>query len=388
MIPYSKQKIFKDDIDSVTKILKSDYLTQGPVVIDFENAVKSYVNVDHAVAVNSATSGLHIACLSLGLSKGDIVWTSPISFVASANCALYCNASIDFVDIDQKTFNISIEALILKLENAKKQKKLPKIVIPVHMAGQSSDMEKLFSLSKKYGFKIIEDASHAIGGEYKSNKIGSCKYSDACVFSFHPVKIITTFEGGIVTTNSKEMGSQMAALRSHGIVTNGFKDKSDGPWYYEQQSLGFNYRMSEVEAALGLSQLKKLDRFIKKRNKLAINYNMLFKNIDFIDTPEVLNTNLSTFHLYVIRFKDENPEHRNYIFKKMRDEGYFVNIHYIPIYRQPYYAKLGFNKKDFPNAEKYYLQAISIPLHPDITRKEQQKIVKMITTPKGNQAIF
>jgi dTDP-4-amino-4,6-dideoxygalactose transaminase len=257
MIPYSKQKILAEDIQAVTKILKSDYLTQGPTVINFESRIADYVNSKYSIAVNSATSGLHIACLALGLSDGDIVWTSPISFVASSNCALYCGANIDFVDIDRETLNMSIPALEKKLIDAKQSKKLPKIIIPVHMAGQSCDMKELFKLSKKYGFKIIEDASHAIGGEYRNKKIGSCFYSHACVFSFHPVKIITTFEGGIVTTNDHKLAVKMAALRSHGIVNQNFKNKkNEGLWYYEQQSLGFNYRMSEIEAALGISLLK------------------------------------------------------------------------------------------------------------------------------------
>ena len=389
MIPYSKQKILADDIKAVTSILKSDYLTQGPTVPRFESAIKNYVNSKHAIAVNSATSGLHIACLALGLSKDDIVWTSPISFVASANCALFCGANVDFIDIDKENFNLSITALNKKLIEASKLKKLPKIIIPVHMAGQSCDMKALSKLSKKYGFKIIEDASHAIGGEHRKKKIGSCVYSHACVFSFHPVKIITTFEGGIVTTNDSKLAIKMAALRSHGIVSQNFESKeNEGAWYYEQQSLGFNYRMSEVEAALGISQLNKIDKFVNTRNTLARNYQKLFKKYDHIDTPQVMSDNLSSYHLYIIRFKDQNTELRNLVFRKLREAGYFVNVHYIPIYRQPYYAKFGYQRKQFPQSEAYYAEAISIPLHPDITKKEQSKIVKIITSNEGYQAIF
>jgi len=380
MIPYGRQNINKKDIDSVVEVLQSDFLTQGPVVPAFENAVAKYCGAEHSVAFNSATSALHLACLALGIGKEDIVWTTPITFVASANCALYCGATIDFVDIDPHTYNMSVESLSAKLEQASKIDKLPKLVIPVHLCGQSCDMTGIHTLSQKYGFKIIEDASHAIGGKYRDEQIGNCRYSDITIFSFHPVKIITTGEGGIALTNDTKLAKHMQLLRSHGITRdeNEMSHISDGPWYYQQIYLGYNYRMTDIQAALGLSQMQRLDNFVSKRHAIANLYDSFLADLPVV-IPKQDSENYSSFHLYVIRLKlkEITKTHRE-VFEELRDKGIGVNLHYIPVYHQPYYRKLGFKKKYCSEAENYYAAAISLPIFPDLTSHEQNYIVESI----------
>jgi UDP-4-amino-4,6-dideoxy-N-acetyl-beta-L-altrosamine transaminase len=390
MIPYGRQDINQDDIDVVIQVLQSDFLTQGPTIPAFEKYVANYCGVRRAVAVNSATSALHIACLALGVGKGDIVWTSPITFVASANCALYCGATVDFVDIDPRTYNLSTNRLAEKLAESEKTGNLPKVVIPVHLCGQACDMSALYALSQKYGFKIIEDASHAIGGRYKNEPIGSCRFSDITIFSFHPVKIITTGEGGMAVTNDESLANHMARLRSHGITREPAEmtHAPDGPWYYQQLELGFNYRMTDIQAALGLSQMKRLDEFVTKRHELAANYDSIFRN-SFLNTPWQHPDCYSGLHLYVIRVPVENSEFsRREVFERLRVNGIGANIHYIPIYRQPYYQCMGFNLNDFPEAEQYYAQAITLPMFPTLTLEQQLEIARIINTPIGHQTIF
>ena len=379
MIPYGKQDIKQSDIDAVVEVLGSDFLTQGPKVPAFEKILEDYVGAVHAVAVNSATSALHIACLALDIGKGDLVWTSPNTFVASANCALYCGADVDFVDIDFQTNNMSIDALREKLENARSLGRLPKVVIPVHMGGQSCDMKAIFALSQEYGFRIIEDASHAIGGRYEGRRVGSCEYSDIAVFSFHPVKIITTAEGGAALTNDKEIYDKLILLRSHGIT----RDPSqmtrspEGGWYYEQLSLGFNYRMTELQAALGCSQMSRINDFVSKRNALAKNYNEQFSKLPII-LPVAPRGIYSSYHLYIIKLKDSASINRGKLFEQLRDSGIGVNVHYIPVHLQPFYQSLGFSMGDFPVAECYYSKAISVPLHPGLSKVEQGYVIKTI----------
>ena len=400
MIPYGKQDISKEDIEAVVEVLKSDWLTQGPVVPAFERAVAAYCGVQYGVAVNSATSALHIACLALGVGKGDIVWTSPITFVASANCALYCGAEVDFVDIDNRTYNMSAAALQLKLEKAGLAGKLPKVVIPVHLSGQSCEMERIHQLSLQYGFKIIEDASHCIGGKYKGTPIGSCRFSHISVFSFHPVKIITTGEGGMAMTNDHALVLKMTQFRSHGIVryAHEMTHEPDGPWYYQQIELGFNYRMTDIQAALGLSQLKRIDEFIAKRHTIAKRYNELLTATGLRLPWQDTDTH-SSLHLYIIRIQKGSSDVTHLeMFKRLRDAGILVNLHYIPVYRQPYYQKMGFSPSDYPEAESYYAEAISIPIFPALTEAEQNRVVEIINQkkpiekqdeqPKGFQNIF
>ena len=377
MIPYGRQHITQADIEAVVAVLQSDFLTQGPKVPAFERAVADKVGAKHAVAANSGTSALHVACLALGLGPGDILWTSPITFVASANCALYCGARVDFVDIDPHTYTLCHNALEEKLEQAKKEHRLPKILVPVHLCGQPCNMKAIFDLSQKYGFKIIEDACHALGGEYKGSPIGNCQYSDITVFSFHPVKIITTGEGGMNTTNDADLALHMARLCSHGITRDPdhMTHALDGPWYYEQIELGFNYRMTDVQAALGLSQLEKLDEFIARRRKLAQRYDQLLEKLPVI-TPWQDPDGISAWHLYVIRLKlDKISQSHHHVFVALREKGIGVNLHYIPVHTQPWYRALGFEKGQFPKAEQYYREAITLPLFPAMTNDEQDKVI-------------
>lgn len=380
-IPYGRQNITDKNIDAVVNVLKSDYLTQGPKVPEFEQTIKDNCDVQHALAMNSATSALHVACLALGVGEGDRVWTTPITFVASANCALYCGAVVDFVDIDPQTYNLSVESLEKKLESAKKQDKLPKVVIPVHLCGQPCDMEAIYKLSQEYGFSIIEDASHAIGGSYQNKPIGNCQYSDITIFSFHPVKIITTAEGGVATTNSDKLAQKMDLLRSHGITrdTDLMTHKPDGPWYYQQIDLGFNYRMTEMQAALGVSQIERLQSITESRHKIAERYNEKLASLPVI-TPFQIQESYSGLHLYVIRLKlDEiKPTHLE-VFNSLRAANIGVNLHYIPVHLQPYYQKhFDFQIGDFPQAEQYYKEAISLPLYPDLTKEQQDYIVETL----------
>lgn len=387
MIPYGKQEISEADLDSVMSVLKSEYLTQGPIVQKFEKAVSDYCGSKYAVATNSATSALHVACLALGVGQGDIVWTSPVSFVASANCALYCGATIDFVDIDSSTFCMSVDALQDKLECAEKSGMLPKVVIPVHLAGHVCDMKSIRLLSLKYGFKIIEDASHAIGAIYDGLKVGSCFYSEVTVFSFHPVKIITTGEGGMALTNSQEVATIMGRLRSHGITRNlnEMERVPDGLWYYEQLDLGFNYRMSDIHAALGLSQLSQLDSFLEKRHKVANKYEEIIPH-GLVKKQSQDPLSISSYHLYILRMKDVLK--RNSAFERMRNAGILVNVHYIPIYRQPYYSRFCFDISNFPESENYYREAISIPIYPSLTYDQQLYIVETLFAENGFQNLF
>jgi UDP-4-amino-4,6-dideoxy-N-acetyl-beta-L-altrosamine transaminase len=380
VIPYGRQDINQADIDSVVNVLKSDFLTQGPQTPLFEEAVSNYCGTEYGVAVNSATSALHIACLALGLGKGDWLWTSPNSFVASANCGLYCGAKIDFVDIDPQTYNLSAEELEKKLIQAKQDDNLPKIVIPVHFSGQSCDMKKIHSLSQEYGFKIIEDASHAIGGKYLDQPIGGCQYSDITVFSFHPVKIITTAEGGLATTNDKELSERMQLFRSHGVTRNPelMSKLSEGGWYYQQVDLGFNYRMTELQAALGVSQMQRLDEFVTQRHILQERYDSLLNGLPIIK-PHQSQDSYSALHLYPIQIDvDSVGKGREKIFDELRQNGIGVNVHYIPIHTQPYYLQFGFKVGDFPNSESYYNRAISIPLFHAMTAEQQDEVLNVL----------
>ncbi len=390
IIPYGRQNISEEDIQAVVKVLRSDYLTQGQLVPDFEKAITNYCGSKYGVAVNSATSALHIACLALGVKEGDYVWTSPITFVASANCALYCGAKVDFVDIDAITFNLSISALESKLEISQAAGKLPKVVIPVHLCGQSCDMARIFELSKKYGFKIIEDASHAIGGKYLGKPIGCGIYSDITIFSFHPVKIITTGEGGMCVTNNIELYGKLQRLRSHGITRNSSEmtNPPDGPWYYQQLELGYNYRLTDFQAALGLSQLNKIDNFVKKRHDIARLYDKLFAKDPGFKTPQQTIDCYSSLHLYVIRVTSANTAGHLAIFERLRANGIMVNLHYIPVYRHPFYSKMGFKPENYPVAEAYYREAISLPIYPGLTEKQIETIVEVMKSPLNHQTIF
>ena len=377
VIPYSRQDINQSDIDAVVAVLHSDFLTQGPAVPAFEKSVADYCRAQHAVAVNSATSALHIACLALGVGNGDIVWTTPITFVASANCARYCGATVDFVDIDSRTYNISLDRLAEKLAEAEKTGKLPKVLIPVHLCGQPCDMAGIYTLSQKYGFKIIEDASHAIGGKYKDETIGNCRYSDITVFSFHPVKIITTGEGGMAMTNDAQLAKRMQLLRSHGITRdeNEMTNASEGSWYYQQIDLGYNYRMTDIQAALGLSQMQRLDEFVSQRHVIAKRYDQLLIDLP-VTTPWQHEDSYSGFHLYVIRLNlaEIGKTHRQ-IFEALREMDVGVNLHYIPVYHQPYYENLGFKVGYSLEAEQYYGNAISLPMYPGLTEAQQDLVV-------------
>ena len=381
MIPYGRQNISDDDIQAVVDVLRSDFLTQGPIVSNFENAVCDYVNSKYGVAVNSGTSALHIACLSLGLTSGDWLWTTPITFVASANCGLYCGAQVDFVDIDPDSWNISIEQLTKKLKLAKKENKVPKILVAVHLCGLPCDMEDIYKLSQEYGFHVIEDACHAIGGRYQNSPIGDCQYSDITVFSFHPVKTITTGEGGMAVTNNKKLAEKMVLLRSHGITRDPelMTSTPDGPWYYQQVELGFNYRMTDLQAALGISQLKRLDQFVAKRHEIAQKYDDFLSELS-LQLPNRDDDKYSGMHLYVIRVKrnQTNKTHRQ-IFEFLRNKGIGVNLHYIPVHTQPYYKEMGFKCGDFQEAEAYYEEAISLPMFPDLTEENIEIVVTAVS---------
>ena len=382
MIPYGRQDINQQDINAVVEVLKSDFLTQGPQVPAFEQAIIDACDAKYAVAVNSATSALHIACLALGLGNDDWLWTTPNTFVASANCALYCGAKVDFVDIDPRTYNLCAKQLEKKLIAAQKVGKLPKIVIPVHFSGQSCDMQAIHKLAKKYGFNIIEDASHAIGGKYKGEPIGNSRYSDITVFSFHPVKIVTTAEGGMAVTNNAKLAEQLNLLRSHGITRDEelMTKAADGPWYYQQIELGYNYRMTELQAALGLSQMQRLEEFVIKRHELASRYDNLLHDLP-ITLPWQHPDSYSARHLYVIRLQLEqiNITHLD-VFNALRAAGIQANLHYIPVHMQPYYQKMGFASGQFPEAEKYYKEAISIPLFSAMTEGQQDTVCSTLKT--------
>lgn len=376
MIPYGRQDITQADIDAVVAVLRSDHLTQGPQVPLFEQAVANHVGVKHGLAVNSATSALHIACMALGLGPGDWLWTSPVTFVASANCALYCGAQVDFVDIDPRTYNLCSQALERKLQLAQQQGKLPKVVVPVHLCGQPCDMAAIHALSLQYGFKIIEDASHAIGGRYQGEFIGNGRFSDITVFSFHPVKIITTAEGGMAMTNSDELAHKMALLRSHGITRDPahMTHEPDGPWYYQQIDLGYNYRMTELQAALGLSQVTRLDDYVARRHALACRYDALLADLP-ITLPFQHPSSYSGLHLYVVRLQlDKLTRTHRQVFEALRDQGIGVNLHYIPVHTQPYYQRMGFKSADFPEAQSYYAQAISLPMYQTLTDEDQMYV--------------
>lgn len=376
-IPYARQSINETDIESVLKVLQSDWLTQGPMIARFEKAVADYCGVKFGVAVSSATAALHLACIAAGLNEGDSLWTSPNTFVASANCGLYCGAEVDFVDIDSRTYNMAVTKLAAKLEAGRRTGKLPKVVIPVHFAGQSCEMEQIAQLASEYGFTIIEDASHAIGGRYRNRPVGSCEYAAMTVFSFHPVKIITSGEGGMILTNREDLYQKLIRLRSHGITRDPglMEDEPEGPWYYQQIDLGYNYRITDLQAALGYSQLGRIDEFIRRRRYLAERYNQRLVDLPVV-TPWEHPDCESAFHLYVIRLKLDriNKTHRQ-VFEELRQAGIMVNLHYIPVHTQPYYKKKGFKPGDFPEAERYYQEAISLPLYFGLSDAEQDYVI-------------
>lgn len=377
MIPYGRQHISDEDIKAVVDVLESDYLTQGPVVPAFEKALRHYTGATQAVVTNSATSALHLACRALDLGEGDILWTSPVTFVASANCALYCSAEVDFVDIEPHTYNISVDDLKKKLEQAEATGKLPKVVVPVHLCGLPCDMEAIGELAKQYNFFVIEDASHAIGGRYQGGPVGNCRYSDITIFSFHPVKIVTTGEGGAALTNDSALADKMALLRSHGITREPehMTHQPDGDWYYQQVELGYNYRMTDIQAALGLSQMTRLDDFVKRRHEIADQYDDLLRDLP-VTSQYQPSDSYSGMHLYVIRLETEklSKSHKQ-IFKELREAGIGVNLHYIPIHTQPWYQKMGFKKGDYPKAEQYYAQAITLPMFPDMSEDNVYDVV-------------
>ena len=381
MIPYGRQDITDDDIAAVVDVLRSDFLTQGPKVPEFERVVREYCGAGHAVATNSATSALHVACLALDIGPADLVWTTPNTFVASANCARYCGAEVDFVDIDPDTWNLCPQRLTEKLEQAERHNRLPRAVIPVHLCGQSCDMAAIHQLGQKYGFHIIEDASHAIGGRYRDEPVGNCRYSDITVFSFHPVKIVTTAEGGLALTNDNELATRMARLRTHGITRNPDEmvGEPTGPWYYEQVELGYNYRMTDLQAALGVSQMKRLDPFVARRNELARRYDELLAELP-VRCPTLIDDVYSAWHLYPVRLNREEirRSHRE-VFEGMREAGIGVNLHYMPVHLQPDYRKLGFAQGQFPEAEAYGQDAISLPMFPGLSEPDQDRVVEVLT---------
>ncbi len=389
-IPYGRQNISDADIDAVAEVLRSEFLTQGPCVPKFEELVARTCDVGYAVATNSATSALHLACLALGVGSGDRVWTSAITFVASANCAKYCGASVDFVDIDPATYTMSVSHLEQKLEEASRIGLLPKVVIPVHLAGQSCDMKSISGLASKYGFYVLEDASHAIGASYKGFPVGSCEYSSIAVFSFHPVKIVTTGEGGVATTNDPSLAEKMAMLRSHGIIRDPQKmnERPHGPWYYQQVELGFNYRLTDIAGALGSSQMVNLSRFVEERHEIARRYDDMLEGLPVV-TPWQHPEARSSFHLYIIRL-DQTVRgfSQKESFERMRANGVSVNLHYMPVYRHPYYASLGYRRGDYPESERYYSEAMSLPIYPGLSEAQQSEVVRVLNRPSGFQTIF
>lgn len=381
MIPYGRQEINQADIEAVVEVLCSDYLTQGSAVPAFENAVAGYCGVQHAVAVSSATSALHIACLALELGEGDWLWTSPITFVASANCGLYCGAKIDFVDIDPATYNMSVEKLAEKLALADKEGRLPKVVIPVHFSGQSCDMAGIHKLSQQYGFKVIEDASHAIGASYQGQPVGNCRYSDITVFSFHPVKIITTGEGGMALTNSPLLADRMERYRSHGITSEPAQMQTrptDEIWNYQQIRLGFNYRMTDIQAALGVSQMTRLHAFVEKRRQIAQRYDEELHGLP-LQTPWQHPDGKSSYHLYPIRLRLAGlSQTQSQVYEALREDGILVNLHYIPVYRQPFFEKMGFKQGYCAEAERYYKEAISLPMYSSMTDAQHSLVIEVL----------
>jgi UDP-4-amino-4,6-dideoxy-N-acetyl-beta-L-altrosamine transaminase len=380
-IPYGRQDVADDDIEAVVAVLRSDWLTQGPAVPRFETALAAYAGARHAVAVNSATAALHIACRALGLGPGDRLWTSPNTFVASANCALYCGAEVDFVDIDPRTYNMCAQALAEKLEAAEAAGQLPKIVVPVHFGGQCCDMARIGALAERYGFRVIEDAAHAVGGKHLGSPVGNCRYSDITVFSFHPVKLITTGEGGAALTNDPDLAERMARLRSHGITQDPRRmhGEPDGPWCYEEIELGWNYRMTDIAAALGMSQLRRLDEYVERRAALAARYDRLLANSG-LALPWIDPSCASAWHLYVVGWNDEASRlSRREAFTALRGRGIGVQVHYIPVHTQPVFRNLGFEVGQFPNAEAYYARALTIPLYPGLTEGQQDDVVEHLT---------
>ncbi len=373
-IPYGRQDVTDADVAAVVAVLRSDFLTQGPAVPRFEAALATFCGAAHAVAVSNATVALHLACRALGLGPGDWLWTSPNTFVASANCALYCGAKVDFVDIDSRTYNMDAGALERKLTDAKRVGKLPKIVVPVHFAGQSCDMRAIRALADQFGFCIVEDASHAVGASYLGQPVGSCRHSDITVFSFHPVKIITTAEGGMAVTNDASLAKRMQVLRSHGITRddNDMEGPSAGAWYYQQIELGYNYRMTELQAALGLSQFSRLDAYVQRRQEIAKVYDAQLADLP-LTTPWQSPDSRSALHLYPIRLHQADA--RKAVFDGMRKADIGVNVHYIPVHTQPWYRRFGFRDGDFPQAEHYYAGAISLPMFPTLEATDQQKVV-------------
>lgn len=378
-LPYGRQTITAEDISAVVEVLKSPYLTQGPTVPAFEQAIAAKVGAAHGVAVNSATSALHIACLALGLGPGDRLWTSPITFVASANCGLYCGAEVDFVDIEPSTGLMSVRCLEAKLEQAARDGRLPKVVVPVHLCGTSCDMEAISQLADQFGFAVLEDASHAIGGRYRNEPVGSCRYSSITVFSFHPVKIITTGEGGMAMTNDPQLAMRMTELRCHGItkIPQRFKSRDHSPWSYEQQDLGFNYRMTDLQAALGLSQFTRLDSIVAERNRILKIYAHLLEGLP-VRLLEIPVEVLSSVHLAVIYLLNATAELHRLVFEGLQNSGIGVQVHYTPVHLQPYYKNMGFSQGQFPEAEAYASKAISIPLFPGLQYADQQMIALKI----------
>ena len=383
-LPYGRQTISEGDIASVLEVLRSPYLTQGPTVPAFEQAVAASVGARHSVAVNSATSALHLACMALGLGPGDRLWTSPITFVASANCARYCGAAVDFVDIDPATGLISTSTLASKLEQAERNGTLPKVLVPVHLCGTSCDMASIAALADRYGFSVLEDASHAIGGSYQGEPVGNCRHSAISVFSFHPVKIITTAEGGLASTNDPYLAQRMAVLRSHGITKDAarFERPAPGPWSYEQQDLGFNYRMTDLQAALGLSQLQRLNQIVAERQRLLDQYRQMLAGLP-LQLLEIPRDVSSSLHLAVIRLADPSPTHHRNVFDGLRAAGIGVQLHYTAVHLQPYYRRLGFREGDYPEAEAYATNAISLPLYPGLQDHDLQRVADTLTTLLG-----